>query len=209
MLGFGWMSFCPAAQLLNFLPFSLAGNDVSGGETDFGRNWWLLMLPLFRLSSYEPYEPLANRISFMLRFTGFVNMIRLIMPTNREKTWEHLWIFNYILHCPLNVTICNWIFLKCQSSTVANLAIISSWPILATGRKCSFERLPYLLLNYFLIWQELDLFSREVFPNWWRLRGSGSGNADSQWKSKSAKWRERRRQKSRNCKVSLIWELKN
>ena len=129
----------------------------------FGPNWWLLMLPLFRLSSYEPYEPLANRISFMLRFTGFVNMIRLIMPTNREKTWEHLWIFNYILHCPLNVTICNWIFLKCQSSTVANLAIISSWPILATGRKCSFERLPYLLLNYFLIWQELDLFSEKFF----------------------------------------------
>ena len=129
----------------------------------FGPNWWLLMLPLFRLSSYEPYEPLANRISFMLRFTGFVNMIRLIMPTNREKTWEHLWIFNYILHCPLNVKICNWIFLKCQSSTVANLAIISSWPILATGRKCSFERLPYLLLNYFLIWQELDLFSEKFF----------------------------------------------
>ena len=41
MLGFGWMSFCPAAQLLNFLPFSLAGNDVSGGETDF---WAQLMI---------------------------------------------------------------------------------------------------------------------------------------------------------------------
>ena len=46
---------------------------------------------------------------------------------------------------------------------MANLAIISSWPILATGRKCSFERLPYLLLNYFLISQELDLFSEKFF----------------------------------------------
>ena len=84
---------------------------------------------------------------------------------------------------------------------VANLAIISSWPILATGRKCSFERLPYLLLNYFLISQELELFSGEVSPNWWRSSESSSGNAVE------AKWTERRRQKFWKCKVGLIWEF--